>query len=226
MASNADMTGYNPEEVTDLGPEVKKSSENVATIIKEKVENGIIQPISTEWYAQEAVDFFTAFAETVKQTGTAIAEAFDSFIASIESAGNNWAENVKGDQVTLERVGEINIDISIEEIKAKDEQGNIGIREEEARGVADKLGEVRTDIETSLSEEAQKLNAETAFLGHDQAQAVTNCFDAVNKAVSKIFDFLIEGDNNLQSQITAAVDKYGEIGTETANAFNNAGSGE
>ena len=221
MAST-DVTGYNPAQVESLGTDIVSSSQKVADTIVEKLESGVIRPISEEWFAQEAKEFFDAFAETVRSTGQAIAEAFDSFISSVESAGNNWAENTKGTTVSLERVGSIDLNLDVSAIQTQDGSGNIGIKEEGARGVADSLTSVREEIQTTLTEEANRLNAETAFLGHDQAQAVTHCFEQVNIAVSKIFNFLIEGDNNLQAQINNAVQKYGEIGTETASAFNNA----
>lgn len=215
----ADFTGYNPQEVEALGGQIKNAASKVSTGIVEKIKSGIVSPISEAWFSPEGVEFFEQFAQTVKSTGTEIEKAFNDFMKSVESAGNNWAQNVKGPTVALGEVGTIDMTLDVSSMKP-DNGGQVGIMEAAATSVAGMVPGVKSDIESTLAQIAGSLEASSAFLGRGQASAVQSCFRVVNNAVAKIFNFLTDGDNSLQGQINKAVSKYGDIGTETASAFN------
>lgn len=216
------MTGFNPTEVEAMSSKIQQAANSVSETIVSKLKSGVVSPISKAWYTEEGVKFFQAFAESVKQTGTSIEEIFNSFVTSVENAGNNWAENAQQtERVSLTRVSGIDLNLDVSEVQ-NNKGGDVGIIEADATAVANGLPGVRQEIESELSRIANNLSAESAFLGHSQAEAVTACFKKVNVIVSKVFDFLIEGENNLQSQIKKAVEKYGDVGSQTASAFNDA----
>ena len=217
------MTGYNTEALTALRDSINTACQDAAEEIVSAIQDGIITPISTEWYTPEGKDFFTSFADTVNGTATKIQEAFDGFRASVQSAADNWAENTKGattEGITVELsvidTPEMSLDVS--GISASN--GNeIGINETGATKVASNLETVYADIQSRLSEIASGLDASSAFLGGDQASSISTCFADVNAAVAKIFEFLTTGDDSLLSQINKAVEKYGSVASDISSAF-------
>lgn len=216
------FTGFDPEEIDRLAQDVNSYAEETASTITTKLESGIISPISQCWYTPEGVEYWQAFAEDVSKSSETIAEAFNSFIDSVGEAEKNWAENVNASDVDIVsgNIANLDMNLDISEIKEKDGT-KMGIIESEAERVASTLGSVEEEINSSLKEIANKLNSDTAFLGREQGQAVTNCFEIVEQQVAKIFNFLTEGDSNVSSQIKAAVTKYGDVGSSTSSAFNN-----
>lgn len=61
-------------------------------------------------------------------------------------------------------------------------------------------------------------------MGHNQSAALQECFVKVSGEIHRIFQFLTEGDESLQGQIKAAVEKYKQIAEGISSAFNNSGN--
>lgn len=219
------FTGFNPEEIDNLANAIKNYATQTKTAIINNLKNGVIVPISKTWFTPEGVEYWKAFAEDVKKTAEPITDAFNTFIDNIGKAEKNWAESV-GAEITAVKgdLEELDMTLDVSDIKSSD-GSKIGIIESEATSVADKLSAVETTINTELTQIAQKLEASSAFLGGDQASSIKSCFESVSKEVAKVFNFLTEGDNNVMSQIKAAVDKYGNIATTTSNAFTSSSAG-
>lgn len=223
FGGSGEVTGYNCEQVQELGTVINDTAQKAAEGIVEKLHSEIIVPMSSVWYAPEAQEFFQGFADTVKSSGVNIQNAFDAFRQAIQDAGANWAENTKGQVPTLASVQNIDLILNVSEIKA-DNSGNVTIDEGQANTIAGNLADVEAGIKQDLENLAGNLNAESAFIGHNQAEALQECFVKVSGEVSKIFKYLTEGEESLQGQIKKAVQKYQDVSSGISNAFQNSGN--
>lgn len=217
------FTGYNKEQIEGLRDAINSTAQEAAQGIVEKLESGIVTPMSTIWYAEEGVEFFEKFADVVKQSGTNIHDVFQTFNDYVGQAGANWAENTKGEAPTMAAIDNIELVLNVSAILNTNEKGDRGIEREQANSVADNLEQVKSEIETTLKELAAKLDATTSFLGGNQAEAVQNCFVQVSGEVHKIFNYLTEGDDSLRSAIIKTAEKYGEVGEGVSTAFSTQG---
>lgn len=214
------VTGYNCQQINELRDVINKTAQQAATGIVDRLHSSIIVPMSSVWYAPEAVEFFGGFADTVKASGEGITTAFDAFRQAIQDAGANWAENTGGEVPSLPALDLVELNLNISEIQP-DNNGNVTIDESTATSIASSLGEVEEGIKSDLENIAGNLNAETAFIGHGQADALQDCFVRLSGEIHKIFKYLTDGEESLQGQINKAVEKYGEISTNISDAFNN-----
>lgn len=218
--TNANLTGYNCERVQDLRNVINNTAQQSAQGIVERLSSDIVVPMSTAWYAPEAVTFFEGFASTVKATGQNITAAFDAFRAAVESAGRSWAENTGGDVPTLPAIDSVELNLNVSSIQTNN-AGNVVIDQNQANAVASRLQEVEEGIKNDLRNLAGNLNAETAFIGQGQAEALENCFVTISGEINKIFKYLTNGEDSLQSQINKAVKKYQDVSSSISGAFNN-----
>lgn len=219
------FTGFDTEAINKLVSDIKGYAEETSTTIIENLKMGVISPISKCWFTPEGVEYWEAFSEDVRGTSEMITEAFNGFINAIGKAEQNWAENVNASiDVVSGDISNLNMNLDVSDVKDRD-GSRMGIIESEAESVASSLGTVEESILSSLNEIAQKIDSEAAFLGREQGQAIKECFAVVEQQVAKIFSFLTEGDNNVNAQIKAAVQKYGDVGESTSSAFNSASVG-
>lgn len=213
-------TGFNPEQVIAFADAIQTASNQVAETIKTNLQNEVIGKISTAWYAPEAFDLFESFKEAVNGEATnAINESFTNVFKSVESAAQAWAAATGYGEINIGSYTPITIGIS--NSVEKDNNGNIIIIEEDANNVANALGTVHQNIDDGLSAIANSLEAESSFLGGTQAATIKSCFVTIYKSVASIFSILMEGENNLKSQIATAVDKYGKLSADVSKAFSN-----
>lgn len=220
-----DFTGFDTEGINKLVSDIKGYADETSTVIIENLKNGVISPISKCWFTPEGVEYWEAFREDVASTSEVITSAFNGFIDSIGKAEENWAENVKANiDIVRGDISNLNMNLDISEVKDRD-GSRMGIIEAEAESVASSLSSVEESILSALNEIAQKLNSDSAFLGRNQSESIKECFGVVQQQVAKIFSFLTDGDNNVNAQIKAAVQKYGDVGQSTSSAFNQASIG-
>lgn len=224
--------GYNKGEIEDLRDTINSAAQSCGENIIDILENNIIGPISKAWYAPEAVYFFEGFAEWVskiggtaggEEGGTGITGAFDSFRAAVQAAGENWAENVSTGEYVAEKpvlaeIDQVELTLDVSKVQA-DDAGTIYIHATDASNVASSLAEVEQSIKASMAEVASDLNADSAFIGGNQSVAIENCFTKVAESVHEAFKYLTEGDNNLQSQINKAIQKYGDVSKGISSSF-------
>lgn len=214
------LTGYNCQKVNDLRNVINNTAQQSAQGIVERLNSDIVVPMSTAWYAPEAVTFFEGFAATVKATGENITAAFDAFRAAVESAGRNWAENTGGEIPSLPAIDAVQLELNVSSIQTNN-AGNVVIDENQATAIANRLQEVEEGIKNDLRNLAGNLNAETAFIGQGQAEALENCFVTISGEIHKIFKYLTAGEDSLQGQIHKAVKKYQDVSSGISSAFNN-----
>lgn len=214
------ITGYNCERVNELREVINNTAQRAGEGIVERLHSEIIIPMSNVWYAPEAVEFFQGFADTVKSSGQYIQQTFDSFRNAVQKAGENWAENTKGQAPNLPAIDPVELNLNVSDIQ-NDNRGNVTIDENQAIVIAGTLEQVEANIKADLEGLAQNLLVEFAFMGHGQAEAIQNCFVLINGEIHRIFKYLTEGDNSLKVQIGKAVEKYKEVSSGIAGAFNN-----
>lgn len=219
--AGGEVSGYNAANVNALRDVINSTAQQASSEIVERLHSDIIVPMSSAWYAPEAVEFFGGLAETVKASGQNITKAFDAFRTAVQSAGENWAENTGGEAPSLATIDEVELTLNVSDIQP-DNAGNVTIDEARATTIANSLPEVEEGIKSDLQTLAGNLSAETAFIGHGQADALQQCFVAVSGEVHKIFKYLTDGEESLQGQINKAVQKYQDVSTGISDAFNNA----
>ena len=219
---SGEISGYNCERINALRDVINNTAEQAGNGIVERLHNDIVVPMSSVWYAPEAVDFFEGFATTVKSSGESITAAVDAFRGAIESAGKNWAENTGGEAPSLPASDAVELDLNVSDIQPNN-GGNVTIDEGQAGTIAGSLTEVEEGIKSDLERLAGGLNAESAFIGHAQADALQSCFVKVSGEINKIFKYLTDGEDSLQGQINKAVQKYSDVSKGISDAFNNTG---
>ncbi len=213
------ITGYNCEQVNALRDVINNTAAQAGQGIVDRLHSDIIVPMAKAWYAPEAVTFFEGLGETVKASGTNITQAFDLFRAAVEEAGRNWAENTGGQAPSLAAIDNVEMILNISDIQPEN-GGTVGIDENEATSIAARLEQVEQGIKADIQSLANNLEAESAFLGNNQAQSIEQCFVSISGEIHKIFRYLTEGEDSLQGQINAAVKKYQEVSGGIAGAFN------
>lgn len=213
------LMGYNCQKINELRTVINNTAKQAAQGIVERLNSDIVVPMSNAWYAPEAITFFEGFASTVKATGERITAAFDAFRAAVESAGKNWAENTGGEIPSLPAIDVVELNLNISSIQSN-KTGNVGIEYADARAIADRLPEVEEAIKSELRNLAGNLNADTAFIGGGQAQALESCFVSVSGEIHKIFSYLTVGEDSLQGQINKAIKKYVDVSSNITTAFN------
>lgn len=218
--ASGELSGYNCEQVNALRDVINSTAQQAGENIVERLHSEIIVPMSTVWYAPEAVEFFNGFANDVKASGENITKAFDNYRAAVELAGQHWAENTKGEAPSLPAIDMVDLTLNVSDMQP-DNGGNVTIDEGGANQVASRLGEVEEGIKADLENLANNLDAESAFIGHGQADALRQCFVTVSGELHKIFKYLTDGEDSLQGQINKAVQKYQEVSSDISGAFNN-----
>lgn len=216
----SEITGYNYQQINALRDVINNTAQRAGEGIVERLSSDIIVPMSTAWYAPEAITFFEGFAATVKASGTNITNAFDAFRLAVQEAGESWALNTNGQAPSLAPIDSVELNLNISPIQGEN-GGNITIDENQAMVIANKLPEVEEAIKADLQALAGNLNAETAFIGRGQAAALQECFVKLSGEVHRIFRYLTEGDDSLSSQINKAVQKYQAVSEGISSAFNN-----
>ena len=63
--NSGETSGYNCQKINDLGTVINNCAQKAASTIVDRLHDEIIIPISTAWYAPEAIDFFSGFKSTV-----------------------------------------------------------------------------------------------------------------------------------------------------------------
>ncbi|HBA37657.1 MAG TPA: hypothetical protein DCY94_02950 [Firmicutes bacterium] len=220
FGNSGDVTGYNCQQINELRTVINDIAQKSGTNIVERLHNDIITPMSTVWYAPEAKTFFEGLAATVQASGEAITNAFDTFRGAVQTAGENWADNTGGERPSLASIDKIDLNLNVTDIQESN-AGNVTIDGAQATAIASRLTEVEEGIKSDLQGLAGQLNAESAFIGRGQAEALQQCFVTVSGEIHKIFKYLTEGEDSLQGQINKAVQKYQDVSSNISSAFTN-----
>lgn len=218
-----EISGYNEQAVVDLRDVINNTAQSTKDVIIEELTNGVITPMSTVWYAEEAQEYFAGFAENVKSSGTTIKEVFDGFRANVQKTGEDWAEATGAESTpTLSELDDVVLELNVDAIEAKNAAGDRSLDEDGVDTVIGSLEGVEETIKSRLSGLAQDLDASTAFLGHGQGESVQNCFVKVAESVHKIFEYLLIGDDALEGALSKYKEKYATSAENVASSYDNA----
>ena len=201
MNDKGEIVGYNKEKVEELRDKINDIAQDVASDVVELLHDRIVVPISTEWYAEVAQEYFLDFKDQVKQRGEAIKKAFDDFRKQIEETGKEWALATQGKEPVLLELDDVELNLDVSSIQNADESGNRYINEDGVNAIIDSIESVEEDIKSKLSNKTVDLGIESAFLGDDQAKAIQSCFDKILNEIHILFDYLLSGDNSLSNAL-------------------------
>ena len=212
-----DVGGYNKDKVEKIATTINDAFKAVADAIETKLDERLVIPMSTAWYAPEAQDEFKEIDKAVSQMATSMKEAYEGYRSWVQQMGETWAENTGGKKPSLAAVKNRDINLSDGKIK-KDNGGNVTLDEQKAITVAADMPVVRQELFNMIKTEHGKLNAASAFIGHGQADAANTCFVKVADALNKLFALL----NTLGERLKKYAKKYKEVGESIAEGFNSA----
>lgn len=222
MPNHWGFNGYNSEEISKLRNVINNAAQSTRQIIVGKLNTSLILPISAVWYAPEAITFFEQFAEVVKKAGINITETFDNFRSFVETAGKDWALTTGGEAPSLASIDQVELILDVSSIKAKNSNGDVGINIGEAFNITKiNLPQLKEEIKEEIKNLTNSLNAETAFIGGEQASAIEECFVSLTNQVYTIFNFLTEGENSLIKQIEKTAIKYENVSSDVVKTFTN-----
>lgn len=223
MAEDLQRSGFNAGKVVALRKDINNAAQRVGETVVDEIEKGVIKPMSSAWYAEEAQEYFEKFAEAVARVGEAVTQLFDGFRGNVQTTGQEWSTATGStEEIVLPAIDKVELVLKTAAIKAKDGAGNRYLDENKVIQIAGQLNAVEAEIQSKLKNIADKLNADTSFLGHNQGEAIKNCFEKVAEEVHNIFTMLLIGDDALSGALQKFKDKYAESATNVATSFNNA----
>ena len=221
MNDKGEIVGYNKEKVEELRDKINDIAQDVASDVVELLHDRIVVPISTEWYAEVAQEYFLDFKDQVKQRGEAIKKAFDDFRKQIEETGKEWALATQGKEPVLLELDDVELNLDVSSIQNADESGNRYINEDGVNAIIDSIESVEEDIKSKLSNKTVDLGIESAFLGDDQAKAIQSCFDKILNEIHILFDYLLSGDNALSNALLNYKNSFSELAQANTTVYNN-----
>lgn len=215
-ALNDKITGYNKDEIEKkLKGCLNDLVKDIGNIVIRNLKTGLVDPISTKWYAQEAQDYFhNTVAPNVKSSGETIRGLLADYAVEISNAGARWA-NTTGNEAPVLGEGDIQdigtyYDLDVEAIKKTRSDGAAVLYEEDVNDISSGLSKVEENINNEIIALGNKMNARTSFLGHDQAEEVKKCLDRIIAEIHKMFQSLISGSEptSIAFQLKKFKEKY------------------
>ena len=197
----ADALGYNTEEVEAIGEGINKYANQTGEVIVTAIKTNIVDKVAEEWVSEAAVEYFDQFKDELKQKEASITEVFQNFSDQIGKAGQNWADQTKGTAPTMPAVDTVTLDLDVSSMKATDGNGDRYMYEDIEEKVKGYIENARTEILSAFANMESEINAETAFFGGGQSEAVQEAASSLGDQVNTMLDEVISSDSG--SLITA-----------------------
>ena len=213
-ALREDITGYNKDEIEKkLTGCLNDLVEDIGNIVTRNLKIGLVDPISTKWYAQEAYYYFhNTVAPNVKSSGETIRGLLQDYAGKIEAAGKRWGNTTGNNPPVLGDIQGISTyyDLDVEAIKRTRSDGAAVLYEKDVNDIATGLTKVEETINTQIIALGNKMNARTSFLGHDQAEEVKKCLDRIIEEIHKMFQSLLSSSEptSIAYQLQKFKEKY------------------
>ena len=211
---DAQITGYNKDEIEKkLKGCLNDLVEDIGHIVTRNLKTGLVNPISTKWYAKEAQEYFqNTVAPNVKSSGETIRGLLADYAVQISRSGKRWA-NITGNEAPVLGEGDIQgidtfYDLDVEAIKKTRSDGAAALYEAAVNDIAPGLTKVEENINNEIKALGNKMNASTSFLGHEQAEEVKKCLDRIIAEIDKMFQSLISGEE--PTSIAFSLQKFKE----------------
>lgn len=209
-----DITGYNKDEIeTKLTGCLNDLVAEIGNIVVRNLKTGLVDPISTKWYAKEAQDYFKdSIAPSVKSSGETIRGLLVDYADKIENAGKRWGNTTGNEPPVLGEINEIgtNYDLNVDAIQKTRSDGAAVLYEKDVNDIATGLTRVEETINNEIIALGNKMNASTSFLGHEQAEEIKKCLDKIIAEIHKMFQSLISGSEptSIAFQLQKFKEKY------------------
>ena len=206
-----EVAGYNHTKVNEVGNKINSTYGDVVKTVTQKVYDGIVVPMSTKWYAPEAVDEFKKVKTAIEGMEDGMHKAYKAFRDWVQDCGTEWAGQTGGTAPNLPDVGNKHQDLNVGIIK-KDKNNDVILDEAGAIAVAGQVSAIHTACLNYLKTKHGELTADTAFIGHGQAAAATACFVRVADSLNSAFSVLDE----LAPMLEGYAAKYKQVGEQIA----------
>ena len=215
----ADALGYNTEEVEAIGEGINKYANQTGEVIVTAIKTNIVDKVAEEWVSEAAVEYFDQFKDELKQKEASITEVFQNFSDQIGKAGQNWADQTKGTAPTMPAVDTVTLDLDVSSMKATDGNGDRYMYEDIEEKVKGYVENARTEI-LSFANMESEINAETAFFGGGQSEAVQEAASSLGDQVNTMLDEVISSDSgSLITAIQNYKSEYSDTATSNASSF-------
>ena len=221
LAADEDQSGYNKDKINALGDALNSAMEHIGTAIKEEIETELINKIGEKWYSKEAQDYFKVVKKEIGSSAEVIRGIFSQFRDSLQERGETWARATGNASPSIGSIKELVIDVSISPIKELREDGAAVLYEKDVNTIADNLDNVEKDLKAKIQKYKEELDASTAFIGHGQAQAISDCFDRILGEIHSMFQYLLVGDMSVKAALKAFKEKYKNKAENEREGFNN-----
>lgn len=216
----ADALGYNTEEVEAIGEGINKYANQTGEVIVTAIKTNIVDKVAEEWVSEAAVEYFDQFKDELKQKEASITEVFQNFSDQIGKAGQNWADQTKGTAPTMPAVDTVTLDLDVSSMKATDGNGDRYMYEDIEEKVKGYVENARTEILSAFANMESVINAETAFFGGGQSEAVQEAASSLGDQVNTMLDEVISSDSgSLITAIQNYKSEYSDTATSNASSF-------
>ena len=216
----ADALGYNTEEVEAIGEGINKYANHTGEVIVTAIKTNIVDKVAEEWVSEAAVEYFDQFKDELKQKEASITEVFQNFSDQIGKAGQNWADQTKGTAPTMPAVDTVTLDLDVSSMKATDGNGDRYMYEDIEEKVKGYVENARTEILSAFANMESEINAETAFFGGGQSEAVQEAASSLGDQVNTMLDEVISSDSgSLITAIQNYKSEYSDTATSNASSF-------
>lgn len=216
----ADALGYNTEEVEAIGEGINKYANQTGEVIVTAIKTNIVDKVAEEWVSEVAVEYFDQFKDELKQKEASITEVFQNFSDQIGKAGQNWADQTKGTAPTMPAVDTVTLDLDVSSMKATDGNGDRYMYEDIEEKVKGYVENARTEILSAFDNMKSEINAETAFFGGGQSEAVQEAASSLGDQVNTMLDEVISSDSgSLITAIQNYKSEYSDTATSNASSF-------
>ena len=216
----ADALGYNTEEVEAIGEGINKYANQTGEVIVTAIKTNIVDKVAEEWVSEAAVEYFDQFKDELKQKEASITEVFQNFSDQIGKAGQNWADQTKGTAPTMPAVDTVTLDLEVSTMKATDGNGDRYMYEDIEEKVKGYVENARTEILSAFANMESEINAETAFFGGGQSEAVQEAASSLGDQVNTMLDEVISSDSgSLITAIQNYKSEYSDTATSNASSF-------
>ena len=216
----ADALGYNTEEVEAIGEGINKYANQTGEVIVTAIKTNIIDRVAEDWVSEAAIEYFEGFKEELKAKESGITEVFQNFSDQIGKAGQNWADQTKGTAPTMPAVDTVTLDLDVSSMKATDGNGDRYMYEDIEEKVKGYVENARTEILSAFANMESEINAETAFFGGGQSEAVQEAASSLGDQVNTMLDEVISSDSgSLITAIQNYKSEYSDTATSNASSF-------
>lgn len=220
IGGRADALGYNTEEVEAIGEGINKYANQTGEVIVTAIKTNIVDKVAEDWVSEAAVEYFDQFKDELKEKEASITEVFQNFSDQIGKAGQNWADQTKGTAPTMPAVDTVTLDLDVSSMKATDGNGDRYMYDDIEEKVKGYVENARSEILSAFANMESEINAEAAFFGGGQSEAVQEAANSLGDQVNSMLDGVISGDSgSLITAIQNYKNEYSDTATSNASSF-------